>query len=934
MINTLVRQVSEDEQFQRLLEVFNLEEDFNKIGKIMKTVYAVLKSEEKIIKTFEYNSLLDYLRQNKFFTKHEEDKLLSNTESRVENIIEILKDKDALFFKKFSECLEELEQDSLITPITFPRNKIKDCLKMRYANSSFSRISELDLPLLNYVNLALIEVSEDDHKKNSTFFDYHSLLLKQKASYTRKLLDSYSEIVAENCRVVLIQGYPGSGKTCLAKQLCTKWANGELLQTFSYVIFLQLRDETIANASSLKPLIESQFDSSELPFDKIYSSHGKGLLLILEGWDELPETKQRSSLFTRLISGNLLFETKIIVTSRPSAVRSLEFTHIHRRIEILGLTEKQIALHIAHYFCEHGISAELIQHFNSELDRPPLLKSFVFVPINLSVSLYVFKSNDFKLPATFTDMYKQLTLNHLQHNLKRKSNGSVPFDDLSKLPPDLEEMLIRLSKMAYDNLLDRINLTFNATTIRKYFCNSSEENLANFDANGLLQLINHKHGFSVTNTYEFLHRTLQEFLAAWYISKQNSSFQTRKMQYIFNKKEFEMIWIFYGGLTKFEHITLKQFFPNRCMLKMKMISFDAFSWFLRKNISNFFVRLASVSGIIDKFWCGKQYSHNLSCCISREFQATLIVAVMEAQNSELCKYLAESYLFNHKVCWLSVPESAATAQIFSALSYCIKHSGKMWMLQSKLFDENMARYLSKQWPCCVNKTCNGREGTVGVIDTDCSQSPISGIPAFVRGNQLNDIQWLLLSNSTHANDSFMLELMKALEVNASLKMLHLVGCNVTSRGLEAIAVMLQRNRTLEWIGLANNFCTLHEENIIMLLETIENHNDKIFMLFLDHAFYSSENVKTKLLSINHTRQQKKVQTLNLTLLDCFNSTESCQRIFNDEQLHLKVISYFWLYITLVTRNFLIHSHAWLSCFLAFIIVFVYTTFAILCIIII
>ena len=124
-----------------------------------------------------------------------------------------------------------------------------------------------------------------------------------------------------------------------SQQLCTKWAKGELLQTFSCVVFLQLRDEEVANANSLKTLIELHVGSlSESTTDEIHENHGKGLLIILEGWDELPETRQGSSLFTRLISGVLLPEAVIIiiiVTSHLFAVRSVQFELIQRRIEIL-----------------------------------------------------------------------------------------------------------------------------------------------------------------------------------------------------------------------------------------------------------------------------------------------------------------------------------------------------------------------------------------------------------------------------------------------------------------------------------------------------------------------------------------------------------------------------------------------------------------------
>jgi len=189
--------------------------------------------------------------------------------------------------------------------------------------------------------------------------------------------------------------------------MCTKWAKGELLQqTFACVIFSQLRDEAVVLANTLKALIELHIGSlMELTVEKIHESHGKDILITLEGWDELPENRQRSSLFTRLISG-VLPEAVIVITSSPSVIRSLEFKYIQRRIEILGFTKQQVAQNISHYFQKHSNHSALTKQFSSELNRLPLLKSFVFVPINLSISLYIFTTSSYKLPVTFKEMYK------------------------------------------------------------------------------------------------------------------------------------------------------------------------------------------------------------------------------------------------------------------------------------------------------------------------------------------------------------------------------------------------------------------------------------------------------------------------------------------------------------------------------------------------
>jgi len=887
MIDALLKEVHNTGQFKRLLNILYADRNYYEVAESLMTVYCVFKNKEAIFKTLKFEDLILCLKQRCFLTTEEEITLFQRGKN-VSDIIEILKDRDLDSFKVFLSSLRELKQDGLITldgnyP-SYSLHNFQCSLRKQYTNCSFIETSHIDvnLPISDDINIALIEVSEEDHKEESTFFDYHSLLLNHKANYTRKFLYSYSDIVAESCRVVLIQGYPGSGKTFLAKRMCTKWAKGELLQKFTCVIFLQLRDKEVANANSLKRLVELHIGTlAKMTVDEIQERQGKGLLIILEGWDELPETRQCSSIFTRLISGVLLPEAVIVVTSRPSALRSLNYNHIQRRIEILGFTEEQVMQNITYYFqgCNNG--SELTEKFCSELERLPLLKCFVFVPINLNISLYIFSKCGYKLPEAFTGMYKNLVLIQLQRYQTRTSYGSASINDLESLPPEMEDLLLRLSKMAFDNMQNNITLIFDETKIKQYCFNSNNQSLDNFDGMGLLQVTNHRHYESFSKTYQFIHRTLQELLAAWYLSRQDNSFQRKHLQSIFNKKEFEMVWIFFAGLSNFSSVSFKDFLPENYMLRTKMSIYRVFGWYLRTLVRNVFIIFPDVCKICENFYYGKQYFHNLSNCISTEFQTTLIAAVMEAQNPQLCKEMCNSYLFHDEPIWFSVPESASTPQILSALSYCIAHSGKKWMVQCKIFDENMADNFMKYLTNPNNEGNSSHysnDGRICLFDVDCSQNDISGIPRIVRTQKC--LQWLLLSYSKQANDKLIVEVAEALKDNTCLKMLHLVGCNVTSNGIEAIADMLKVNRTLIWIGLKDNMATLKEKDILTLLQIIRAYNDTVVMIFLDNVLYSSQKVQESLNIINEERQLKGKQKLNLSLLGCFKRYEICQHIIS------------------------------------------------------
>ena len=76
---------------------------------------------------------------------------------------------------------------------------------------------------------------------------------------------------------------------------------------------------------------------------EIESSHGKGILFILDGWDELPEDVSGHDTIYNIINGETLPDCDIVITSRPTSSASLHDTDlISSRIEILGFTPGEL----------------------------------------------------------------------------------------------------------------------------------------------------------------------------------------------------------------------------------------------------------------------------------------------------------------------------------------------------------------------------------------------------------------------------------------------------------------------------------------------------------------------------------------------------------------------------------------------------------------
>ena len=151
-------------------------------------------------------------------------------------------------------------------------------------------------------------------------------------------------------KIVLIQGDPGAGKTTLIFQFCEQWAKDEIPQlTKDVVVWIPLcRYKSVTKLHKL-------FDELGHPeiIEYAQQNNGKGLVLILDGWDELPNQLQESSLFHDIVFTNTIFNhSTIIVTSRPVSCDEIAELVEERKThyQILGFSPQKADEYIERYF--------------------------------------------------------------------------------------------------------------------------------------------------------------------------------------------------------------------------------------------------------------------------------------------------------------------------------------------------------------------------------------------------------------------------------------------------------------------------------------------------------------------------------------------------------------------------------------------------------
>jgi hypothetical protein len=153
------------------------------------------------------------------------------------------------------------------------------------------------------------------------------------------------------------------------------------------------------------------------------------------------------------------------------------------------------------------------------------LKALCYVPMNLAMILYIFKVLDFNLPSTLTGVYDAFTNNALLRYLQEYDPSTEPMTYLKNrkaLPKEVKELFEALCKVAYDGLL-KDQMVFSKEELERY------HPLLAASSNSLGLLTAFK-GFSESGIdlkYQFLHLTIQEFLAAESLSQEQADVLTR-----------------------------------------------------------------------------------------------------------------------------------------------------------------------------------------------------------------------------------------------------------------------------------------------------------------------------------------------------------------------------------------------------------------------
>ena len=666
-----------------------------------------------------------------------------------------------------------------------------------------------------------------------------------KMSDTSKATKEIEEILAplENntkSAFILIEGAPGIGKSVLLKEIAYKWGdNKQLLKKYELVLLVFLRDPSLRKVSSVNGLLQLFCEGDENATQIVSAcaqylldNGGKTLTLLLDGYDEYPRDLQEASLIAKILKRRVLPLCGLVVSSRPHASQ-----HLHKqatiRVDILGFTEVEREHYIKQALLDQPQEIKLTQYLNQR----PSVDSLCFIPFNMVILLYLYKQG-IPLPSNATELYHHFILSTINRHLYKLGN-SLPdnITNLTDLPEPYNKIIQQLSKLSLE-ALNNNKLTFTHDEMTTA-CPDIAATPGAINGFGLLQAVQHFGFYAKKTTFNFIHFTVQEYLASHYISCLPPDEEFRAIEANFWSDIHFNMFTMYIALTKGQRSSFKKFLSS---------GNEAIA------ISDEFLE--------DQLKCLRLYS-----CFK------------EAGDTRLCDTIERADIFHNRE--IDLEDTALTASDIECISLFLASSfNKEWeeldlqgcYIQDKGLN-TLWRMLRHTTDITINELWLDYNGLTVQSSSLISQLTvrlkvkelaINGNKTIGEDQQLytmlsnpSSVLEILHMQDTQLSSTAATDLFTSLRNNHKLKVLNIAYNDITDDACDVITEALKSNSCLDTLSMYDN--PLSSEAIVTIVQCLEA-NDTLQLIGLPHCPRATqENIRSLQEVVNNKRASRGCQ---------------------------------------------------------------------------
>ncbi|ROL41858.1 NLR family CARD domain-containing protein 3 [Anabarilius grahami] len=623
-----------------------------------------------------------------------------------------------------------------------------------------------------------------------------------------KCIDIFTELRKNNeKKIVLTKGISGIGKTVSVHKFILDWAEGNANQDIDCVFLLPFGEINVIKDKEVnlhKFLLNFYPELKDLEKSKLYREYK--LAFIFDGLDEsnlslnfksenLSSVEKKSSvdvLFTSLVKGKLLPSALVWVTSRPAAANQIPSKYVGLFTEVKGFTDRQKEDYFNKRITDKTRASRIISHIKTS--RSLFIMCHIPVFCWITATVLENENNAENIIATLTEMYIHFLL--IQLNMKNQKYDEKEERECEKHLELNREIILKLAKLAFEQLKNK-NFLFKEDDLKE--CGIDVNGSSEFTGM-IVEIFKKQDGLHDKKVFCFVHRSIQEFLAAVYVFFSYLKKDIQELKFFFEdpqqRSRHKLLFFFRKIFKKVQLHDLMKRAIDKAM-QSQSGHLDLFLRFLmgisqessQNLLEGLFTRTKDTTKSKIKISAHIKQLQNES--VQDEASVNLFFCLLELKDHSLHDEIQK---------YLSSDEHPARELSFAMCSVLVYS-----MLMSDIvFDEfNPKKFTSPQYYtnlvpaviCCRKALFDG----CGLLDRDCE------ILSSALQSSNSHLTELDLSNNDLMDSGVKLLFKGLLDSPCLLNILRMAGCRLTGQCCESLSSALKSsNSHLTELDLSNN----------------------------------------------------------------------------------------------------------------------------------